>query len=380
MDGTRREIIDVHVHVGLKGDQWPLLGHFSKAYQKELLYKVFLFYAGIKESEVADSLLKTKTLENIAASHVDKVVCLALDHVYDIKGKPHPARSHVWVANKYIVDHLRKELPDRILFGASIHPYDDNFGARVKKCVDDGAVLVKWLPSAQQIDLAEDKTGLAMKILAAAGPNGKPLPLLVHTGAEYAIPSSDERTGSYNFLSWSWKDKLDNRFRFKKPWHTPRVQRIHENLRAALDEGAVIIFAHCGLPYFLSGPIGRHLEHSDFDVVKGFLEDTAAGKFKGRCYADVSALATPFRRLFFRDIRQLPPQLLLFGSDFPTPVFELSADLKEMREDFEAVLKGDFTRIIIPQDNLIDVNHRELRHFFPGHPMFTNFGRMIGQK
>ena len=76
------------------------------------------------------------------------------------------------------------------------------------------------------------------------------------------------------------------------------------------------------------------LEHSDFDVVKSYLQryHPDAGK-KGRCYADVSACATPFRQSSFPEIRDLPPSALLFGSDFPTPVFELSADLKENLRD-----------------------------------------------
>jgi hypothetical protein len=76
-------------------------------------------------------------------------------------------------------------------------------------------------------------------------------------------------------------------------------------------------------------------------------------------------------------VAKLPEESLLFGSDFPTPVFELSAGLKEAWRDFRAVLRGDLGRIIIPQDNLLDVNYRELRNAFPGHSMFTNFERWL---
>ena len=51
--------------------------------------------------------------------------------------------------------------------------------------------------------------------------------------------------------------------------------------------------------------------------------------------------------------------------------------MKEMMADFEAMLKGNFGRIIIPQDNLLDVNLRELRNAFPGHPLFYNFARQL---
>lgn len=371
-------VIDVHMHVGLKGDRWGNLGHFSPWYQRQLVYKIFLFYARIDEASVCDTVLMEKTLETADQSGVDKVICLALDHVFDEAGKPQMNQSHMWVANEYIVDCLRPRLPDKILFGASVHPYDSNFTDRVKKCVDDDAKLMKWLPSAQHIDLADERVGRAMKFLACAGKNGKALPLLLHVGPEHAIFSDDPRTESYDFLGWTWKDKFANFFRAKKnKLFVPKVDKIRQNIRAAIDAGAVIIFAHGGLPYFFSGFLGRFLEHSDYKIVKNFLLESVEATSKGACYADVSAICTPFRKRYFKDLEKLPRERLLFGSDFPTPVFELSADLKENLKDFEAVLKGDFWRIIIPQDNLIDVCYRELKYFFPGHPLFINSNEIV---
>jgi hypothetical protein len=58
-------------------------------------------------------------------------------------------------------------------------------------------------------------------------------------------------------------------------------------------------------------------------------------------------------------------------------VFELSADLDEVIEDFKAVMDGQWERVVVPEDNLIDVNYHELQHFFPDHPMFTNFHTLL---
>ena len=375
---NERQIVDMHMHVGLKGDSsWKKWGHFSPWYQKQIVFKIFLQYARIHEHEVCDRVLHEKTLEIIEHSGVDKVVCLPLDHVYDRDGNAQPQKSHMWVANDYITGELKKALPDKVLPGASVHPYDKKFKQRVEKCVEEGAVLMKWLPSAQQIDLGDKKTGDAMEFLASCGKDGKPLPLLLHVGPEHAIPSTDKKTSSYDFLSWTWKDKVTNFFRFKKRWYTPQVDNIRSNLEKALAKGAVIIFAHCGLPYFVSGALGRFFEHSDFKSVKHYLTVPAGGTSKGKCCADVSATCTPFRKKYFKEIAKLPADRLFFGSDFPGPVFELSADFKENLRDLEAVLKGDFSRIVIPQDNLIDVNLRELKYVFPGHPMFFNFGELI---
>ena len=76
-------------------------------------------------------------------------------------------------------------------------------------------------------------------------------------------------------------------------------------------------------------------------------------------------------------MEQLPKALLLFGSDFPTPVFEIYPDTNEVWSDFKAMLNGDLKRVAVPQDNPIDVNLKYLQMAFPDHPMFTNFDRYL---
>jgi hypothetical protein len=367
--------IDSHVHVGLVGNRWPELGGLSSWYRQQLVFRIFLLYAGIDPHDVSDTVLHEATLRTIGTCGLDRVVCLALDQVYDTAGARRPDASHVWVSNDYILK-LREEIGSKVLFGASVHPYDPKFRERAEECVANGAVLMKWLPSAQQIDLAAPKTLEAMKILARIK-DGGPLPLLLHVGPEYAIPSSDEKTRSYDYLSWSLLEKARNRLRGSRAWHTPNEEGIMRNIHMALDEGAVIIFAHCGAPYFATGALAKLLEHSDMKVVAELIGEN--GSRAGRCYGDVSAFCTPFRKNYFDEIAALPPDSLIFGSDFPTPAFELYANEKEVRADFEAVMAGHFERVIIPQDNLLDVNYRELHHAFPGHPMFTNFSRLIQQ-
>ena len=376
MPSSAHSIIDAHVHVGLLGDRWPQWGRLSPWYRQQLVYRVFLLYSRIPEDRVCDRALRDATIEIIDRSRVDKTICLALDPVYDPTGRRCEDRSHVWVDNDYALA-LRDQLPNRILPGASVHPYDSRFSDRLRRYVDAGAVLVKWLPSAQQIDLSSDCVRRAMIEIAAAGPGGRPVPLLLHVGPEYAIPSSDPSTQSYDFLSWSRWDRFWNWLRGRKRWQTPRADKINANIRAALGEGAVIIFAHCGLPYFSTGLLDNLIEHSDFKTVRGYLAENETTNHLGRCYADVSACCTPFRRKFFKDIEALPSPYVLYGSDFPTPTFELSAGLADVVSDLKAVLDGYLDRIIVPEGNLLDVNYREMTRFFPSHPMFTNFGGLL---
>lgn len=376
MPKKNAKAIDMHCHVGLLGDAYPQWGRLSDAYRTQLVYKIFLLYAGLKEEEVSDRRLRERTEQVITESALHQVVCLALDPVYDDSGTRREERSHFWVDNDYIVD-LRRTIGEKVLLGASVHPYDRNFRERVMQYVDAGAVLLKWLPSAQQIDLADERVRDALIFLATCR-DGTPLPLLLHVGVEYAIPTTDARTASYDYLSWSFWDGVRNFFRFNQRWHRPDLEKVHDNLRAGLNDGAIIIMAHCGLPYFAPNFLKKIFEHSDFKTVRNYLNEFPADSpAAGLVFADVSACATPFRRSYFGDIKQLPPDSIFFGSDFPTPVFELSADLKEHWEDFKAILNGELERIIIPEDNLLDVNHRELAHFFPNHPMFTNFHKLI---
>jgi hypothetical protein len=372
------KVIDAHVHVGLVGDRWPEWGRFSEWYRQQLTFKIFLLYAHLKPDQVCDTVLRETTVRIISTCGLDNVVCLALDPVFTESGKLQKSASHFWVANEYIIE-LRKDT-SKVLFGASVHPYDPDFKNRVKKYVDQDAVLLKWVPSGQQINLAHPKTGEAMKFLATAK-NGKPLPLLLHVGPEYAVPTSDPKTTSNDFLKWSWWERTANWFRGEGRWNTPDAEGIERNIKGALDAGATIIFAHCGLPYFGSGFFSL-FEHSDFKTVKEYTEQYPAqappGDTLGRCFADVSAFCTPVRLSYFKDVRSMPQTSLVFGSDFPTPIFELFTSPEDRMNDFKAIMKGSLDRLVVPEDNLLDVNFRQLQQAFPGHPLFTNFGRMIG--
>jgi hypothetical protein len=353
----------------------------------QIPFKIFLLYNKIPPDQVSDELLRRRTLEVIEQSSMDYVVCLALDAVYTPDGTRRADLSPMWVSNEYIVElagELAVRLPPEergrrgILLGASVHPYAPNFEARVRWCVDRGAVLLKWLPSAQQIDLADERVGRALEFLATAR-NGRPLPALIHVGSEHAIITTDPRTTSYDFLSWTGWDRFWNLLRPKsKKWATPEVGGIERNIARGMAAGGCLIFAHCGLPYFAPNLFARWAEHSDLDAVRRYLErHRGSDGIRGKCLADVSAVVTPFRKSYFGELRKLPPNSLLAASDFPVPVFELSADLKENLEDLRAILEGEFERIIIPEGNLLDVNWRELQHAFPGHPMFETGGALL---
>jgi hypothetical protein len=81
------DIIDVHFHVGPAGDKWPQWGGMSSWYRDQIVFKIFLLYADLKPQDVRDEKLDEAILRAIRTTIVDKVVCLALDPVYDTNGQ-----------------------------------------------------------------------------------------------------------------------------------------------------------------------------------------------------------------------------------------------------------------------------------------------------
>ena len=378
--------IDMHCHVGVIGDINPSYGGMSREYAASLLFKVFSVYARIKTPTPTDYDFEAAAISLINSStQLNNVVCLALDPPYNqATGLREQEKAHVWVDNSFVI-RINKITNGKALIGASVHPYDKDFKRRVTEVVNEGAALMKWLPSSQQIDLASPQVRDALEFLATAK-NGKPLPVLIHIGPEHAIWTSDVRTTSFDYLTWGVLDRIFNFFRFSKKFHVPNEKQIESNLKNAVQKGGILILAHCGLPYYAVKLWERIGEHSEFRQVKKLMEWTKQhqkslvsnnGAALPGIYADVSAFCTPSRQLYFKDVANLPPDLLVYGSDFPTPVFEINADHKENLEDMRAVFEGKIERIIIPEENLLDAHLTILESYFPGHPMFTTFSKML---
>ena len=167
------------------------------------------------------------------------------------------------------------------------------------------------------------------------------LPLLCHAGPEYAIPTSDR---SYN--------------EFNNPKY----------LRKALDQGVTVIIAHCALPYFW-------LLDTDYqDDLREFLKlFEEADRKHWNLYADVSALTGFFRSPYVKEeIIKLPHERLVFGSDYPVPLSELSYN-KNTR--FFSWLR--FILKVIALKNPLDKNFYLIREMGFRDCVFENAGRLF---
>jgi predicted TIM-barrel fold metal-dependent hydrolase len=279
------EIIDMHIHFGAPSDPNDPNGcYWSKEFERTVTYFALRLITRTLFTRVTIDKAKEHMLDAIYGSkYIQKGVLLGLDQVYDEDGTPRKDLTHLYVANNYLAS-LSAENP-RVLFGASVNPYRKDWETELDSCVKNGAVLLKWLPSAQNIDPSHPACIPFFRKLAEYR-----LPLLCHSGPEYSIPPFDEE-----------RQKLN-----------------HPNLlRNALDAGATVIAAHLALPLFITDTT-VYLD----ELIALFAEADSKG---WKLYADISALLFPNRSMVAREYwEKLPQQRLIMGSDYPIPMSDFT--------------------------------------------------------
>ena len=278
--------IDMHIHFGAPPDEESGC-YWSKDFEQTAAYYAMLLLTKSLFKKVDIHRVKKHLIKVINTSkQVDKSVLLALDEVYDSNGQVHKEWSHLHVPNKYLAQLASEN--ERVLFGASVHPYRNDWEEELDYCLKHHAVLCKWIPSSQMIDPTHEKCIPFYKKLAQHN-----LPLLCHAGPEYAIPTSNNRYNEFN---------------------NPRY------MRHALDQGVTMIIAHCALPYFW------FLDNDYQDDFREFLKlFKEVEQHDWKLYADISALTGPLRADYIDDlIDKIPQERFLFSSDYPIPLSEIS--------------------------------------------------------
>lgn len=108
----------------------------------------------------------------------------AFEQAHDDAGRPHADWSSFHVPDAYAAAVARAHA-ERFGWVASIHPYRDDAVARLDTAIARGALALKWLPSAMNIDVRDPRCRPFYDRLAAAR-----LPLVVHCGEEKAVPGA----------------------------------------------------------------------------------------------------------------------------------------------------------------------------------------------
>ena len=269
---NRPHIIDIHCHtagIGAGGSGCFL----SPAMRRNIRYRFFLKAFGVTQSELereGDGLIMERLSRRLGESlHVAEAVVLAMDGVVDRNGCLDRERTEMYIPNDYLAQHCR--LYPNLLFGASVNPLRRDALDELDRVAEAGAVLVKWLPSIQNID--PDSSALATFYRRLADLK---LPLLTHTGNEESFTRADNHLAD------------------------PAL------LRRPLDAGVTVIAAHCASNGTNQGQ--RNLERllSLFDRYPNL-------------YADFSSLTQVNRLGHLSQIlrEQHIHDRLLYGSDMP---------------------------------------------------------------
>jgi predicted TIM-barrel fold metal-dependent hydrolase len=310
-----RKVIDVHMHIGGKGNSSPC--KMSKRFLSSPAYLYMVVRSGIslrRLLEDHDQAIRTTMIDRLNnAPSVDFGVFLAFDALYRETGEVDKKNSHMITPNQYVMDIARNN--QKVLFGASVHPNrgEGNGTEEIDKWIEGGAVLMKWIPNSQIIDPSNKKYRWFYKKLA-----DEDIPLLCHTGPEHAVPV------------------------IKKEYQKLGDPR---KLRLALSTGVKVIAAHCASPFF-------PWEESYLIELSDMLEE--ADQRGWRLYADISAMCTLFRTSIIDDIlERIPHHRMVFGSDYPIPIDDMPPYFVETI-DVEEFLR------IIKIDNPVEKNYQQL--------------------
>lgn len=308
-------VIDIHLHIGGKGNSSPC--KMSRKFLSSPAYLYMVVRSGIplrKLLEDHDLVLRTTLIDRLnSAPSVGFGVFLAFDAVYKANGRVDEENSHMVTPNEYVMEIAKNNR--KVLFGASVHPNrgEDNGTEEIDRCIEGGAVLIKWIPNSQIIDPSNRQYRWFYEKLAE-----EDIPLLCHTGPEHAIPVAKKA--------------------YQK-WGDPR------RLALALDTGVKVIAAHCASSFF-------SWEESYLDELSAMLEE--ADRRGWSLYTDISAMCTLFRASIIDDVlKKIPHDRMVFGSDYPIPIDDMPPHF------VETIDWREFLRIS-KIDNPIEKNYQQL--------------------
>jgi len=268
----RKAALDIHVHVlgiGTNGTGcWMNEDMNFRINTRAILWNLRLHMG----QEDLDQAYIRYLLERIRrAGFLRQVVLLAQDWSYTGQGKRDEVHTPFYTPNDYIARLAQEH--NEFLFGASIHPYRTDALDELDRVAETGAVLIKWNPGVQGINLEDRRCRQFYRRLVAHR-----LPLLSHVGEEQSIPAEQQEYGD------------------------PR------KLVAPLEEGVTVIAAHVA-------SLGDTEGRPNFEWLSDMLVKWP------NLYADTSSLTlyTRWRVLLQLVERTDLHDRLVHGSDFPLP-------------------------------------------------------------
>ncbi|HWV15295.1 MAG TPA: amidohydrolase family protein [Cellvibrio sp.] len=175
-----KQIIDFHTHVaGLGyGDSGCFI---NDEMRNNFRFRFYLMAMGTSLDELqreGDQIIFKKISAAVAQSKtVDKAAILALDGVIDAQGELDRKATQIYVPNDYVFQQTQRY--PNLLYAASINPYRKDAIERLVQAKEQGAILIKWLPSIMYIDPADPAIIPFYQKMVELN-----MPLLTHTGME----------------------------------------------------------------------------------------------------------------------------------------------------------------------------------------------------
>jgi predicted TIM-barrel fold metal-dependent hydrolase len=271
---TQEAKIDVHMHLAGTGCCGSGI-RMSPWFQSRYTYKLLRFKLRISDEQMrttVDEDWPKRMSDLIAESQIDYGVVLGFDGVFNADGSERTDKLQMSIPSKWVFDVCRKH--KNLLPGPSINPYKKGALEELAQCIENGAVLIKWLPCTQDINPADVRIDEFYAMLAKAK-----VPLLVHMGGERTFHTVNEHYNDVRLL------------------------------RHPLECGVTVICAHSATRIQGSSEVDRT------DELIKLLEEFP------NLWVDNSGLCTPVRfqhvpRLAKIDIVE---QRTLYGSDWPVP-------------------------------------------------------------
>lgn len=275
---AEKNIVDFHVHVaGLGyGDSGAFI---NKEMRENFRFNFYLKAMDVTIEELeehGDNVLFSKISNNIAqSSSISKAVILAMDGIIDENGKLHQEQTQIYVPNAYVYQEVSKT--NNLLFGASINPNRPNAVELLEQVHQQGAVLIKWIPSIMAIDPSDEKFTAFYKKMAELD-----MPLLTHTGMEKSFSTA--------------QDELADPLRLALP----------------LSLGVKVIAAHIATTGYSEG-------EDNFERILPMFKQYS------NLYADISSLTQINKRTYMKMVLAKPELKgrLIYGTDWPLQFFPL---------------------------------------------------------
>jgi len=266
------KLLDIHCHtagIGAGGSGCFISKQMETSWKLRHYLKSFGTSREELEAKGDAHVIRLISEELGRSRHVGQAIVLALDGVMDERGELDRGRTEVYVPNEFVAREVAKTA--NLLFGASINPYRKDALERLDWAKENGAQLVKWIPSIMAIDPADERFVPFYKKLVELK-----LPLLTHAGQERSFT------------------------------HAHDALCDPERLRLPLRLGVTVIVAHIA-------STGENAGQRDTDRLRRLFAEYP------NLYSEISSLTQVNKLGYLREALTLPEfqGRLLYGTDFP---------------------------------------------------------------